>query len=263
MSLVSVNAAFTNVEVKQLLQPGDANTKLRKSAGAGFETVGLSMSPHKSAGVGNTCPFATVGCMSACLDHQGLASVFTTIQAARRRKTQLFYSDRNLFIAKLSAELEASRSRAVAKGLKLAARLNVFSDIAWETTGIVDDFPDIQFYDYTKNPSRAGLIRPNYWVTLSRSESNDAACVSALENANNVAVVFADRHQPYVGNRSSVQKLPTTWNGFKVVDGDTTDLRFDDVRGRKHGRVIGLRLKSFSNEERSNAISSGFPVVWN
>jgi hypothetical protein len=246
--------------VKRLLQSGDSNTKLRKNSGAGFQTVGLSLAPHQSAGIGNVCPWASNGCIEACLNHQGLASVFHDIQRARIAKTVAWYENRQWFLDTLKLELEQASRRAAAAGQRIAARLNVFSDIPWETTGIIDAFPKIEFYDYSKAPRRAGLLRPNYWVTLSRSETNSDACIDALSRGANVAIPFADSERPYVGNRAQLQQLPKKWYGFHVIDGDTTDLRFDDIRGRKHGRVVGLRLKAHSHNERKQAIASGFAI---
>jgi hypothetical protein len=249
---------------KHLLANGDSNTKLRKSAGAGYITAGLSLSPAQEAGIGNTCPHATPGCRAACLDHQGLASVFATIRAARIAKTQHFYHYRADFLQWLRDDIERFQRKADRQGKQLACRLNVFSDIQWEQfPDIVDRFPDVQFYDYTKNPDRAGLIAPNYWVTLSRAENNQDACLQALRFGKNVSVVFADTSGSFVGKRSKLQTLPKAWNHFPVVDGDTTDLRFDDPRAGRNGTgyVIGLRLKAASHKERQAAIDSGFPVV--
>ena len=64
---------------------------------------------------------------------------------------------------------------------------------------------------------------------------------------------------PFVANRAKLQDLPEQWNGFPVVDGDLTDLRYLDPKG---GHVIGLRLKAHSHEERNKAIESGFAVLW-
>lgn len=252
---------------KHLLANGDTNTKLRKSAGSGFITAGLSLSPAQEAGIGNTCPFSTIGCRSACLDHQGLASVFASIRESRIAKTQHFYRYRADFLDWLRSDIERFQRKADRQGKRLAIRPNVFSDLPWELfPDIVDRYPAVQFYDYTKNPDRVGLIAPNYWVTLSRSEVNEDDCHSALRNKQNVSVVFADISGPgFVGNRSKLQTLPKTWHNFTVIDGDTTDLRFDDPRAGRNqcGYVIGLRLKAASHEERQKAIDSGFPVCHN
>ena len=57
-------------------------------------------------------------------------------------------------------------------------RLNGTSDIRWENqtvmghNNVMDMFPDVQFYDYTKIPNRYN-VPSNYHLTFSRSESND------------------------------------------------------------------------------------------
>jgi hypothetical protein len=233
--------------VRKLLSDGDANTKLRKNGGRGYMTVGLSLAPHTTAGIGNVCPHASPGCAQACLDHQGMASAFPSIRRARRAKTLAWHLARQWFLDQLRREIELAQKRAQRQGLLLAVRLNVFSDIAWENHGIIDEFPTVEFYDYTKNPRRVGLIRPNYWVTFSRSETNEADALRLLGEGKNVTVVFAG-------------PLPRQWNGHSVIDGDATDLRFTDVRGRKRGRVVGLCIKAASTQERENAIRSGFAV---
>ena len=94
----------------------------------------------------------------------------------------------------------------------------------------------------------------NYWVTASRSETNDAGILECLRRGINCAVVFGStRGKQHV-------TLPGIWNGFQVIDGDKTDLRFLDPRGRKHGRVVGLTLKAASTREYFNAIESGFAI---
>lgn len=233
--------------VRRLLTDGDGNTKLRKNGKVGYLTVALSLSPQKSSGVGNVCPHASAGCVEACLDHQGMGGVFPMIHRARVAKTVLFYRERQWFLDQLHREIQASIAKAEGKGLKVAMRLNVFSDIAWERVDRTLFGYDLSSYDYTKNPRRAGLLLPNYWVTLSRSEANDRDCLKALASGRNVAVVFHG-------------KLPKKWNGYQVVNGEETDLRFLDPRGRKYGRVVGLRLKYFSFAERDKALTSGFAV---
>jgi hypothetical protein len=246
---------------KKLMGDGDSNTKLRKN-GADFETLGLSLSPHKSAGLGNSCTNASPGCIKACLNEQGLASVFEAIKEARKRRTEIFYRDRDWFVGRLKTEIGNRCKLAKKRGTRVAVRLNVFSDVIWERVApsIFTDFPDVSFYDYSKHPKRFGAIRQNYWVTFSRSEINDQDCQRILEAGGNVAVVFYNPGPGFVSNRAGLQTLPKTWNGFKVIDGDISDLRFEDTRGRKNGRVVGLRLKAHSNEARQEAIDSGFPL---
>ena len=247
------------LRVNHLLASGDNNTKTRKNNGRGYLSAGLSLAPHQSAGIGNVCTDASAACIEGCLNGQGLASVFKTIAYARKAKTILWYVERGWFLDTLCHDIAKWASKADAAGMRLCVRLNMFSDIEWEKHNIPQSFPDVMFYDYTKHPKRAGLLLPNYWATFSRSESNHRAVIDNLSAGHNVAVVFYNQGA-YVGNRSGLQKLPKTWNGYPVIDGDTTDLRFDDPRGRTRGRVIGLRLKAHSNDSRDRMITSGFAV---
>lgn len=273
-------------KLTKLTQGGDSNAKLTKNSGYGYDTIGLSMSPEKlsfladektinswigqtQTGVNvdgwtsvNSCPMASLGCKGACLDHQGMGGVFASIALARQARTIAWNEYRSWFIDKLHCEIEQAEFDANKVGNRLACRLNVFSDIPWERFGIIDAHPNVAFYDYTKLPNRAGLLRPNYWLTLSRSEDNHEVCLDALSRGINVACVFADSQKPRVGNKALEQELPKRFEGFNVIDGNVTDLRFLDVRGRKYGRWVGLQLRAISYAERELAIASGFPIVW-
>lgn len=242
---------------KRLLADGDTNTKLRKN-GAEFITLGLSMAPHKSAGIGNVCPYASEGCIDLCLDHQGMGSVWQSIHDAREKRTRLYFEDRVWFLDRLKIEIGNKIKLAKKQGKRVAVRLNVFSDIAWETVCPELFDLDCQWYDYSKWPNRHGLLMPNYWVTLSRSEDNETDCHRALDAGHNVAVVFADLDRPYVANKAKLQGLPESWHGYRVIDGDVSDLRFEDDRGC----VVGLRCKANSYDERAKALASDFVVKW-
>lgn len=241
--------------VKNLLTNGDQNTKLAKSnkKQKEFKTFGLSLAPATLAGVGNMCPHASPACKAHCLDGSGMRSVWESIHLGKIAKTIVFNSHRQWFLDRLAIELNNKQKAANKAGHRLAVRLNVLSDYPWETTGIIDAFPNIEFYDYTKSPKRAGQLRPNYWVTFSRSEVNQRATIDTLRAGNNAAVVFASS----LGRKFT--ELPTTWKGFDVIDGDETDLRFLDRRGV----VVGLKLKTATNAEYEAASATGFPVMVN
>jgi hypothetical protein len=109
---------------------------------------------------------------------------------------------------------------------------------------IFDMFPHVQFVDYTKSVKRAlaharGELPPNYHLTFSRSETNEADCLKVLEAGGNVAVVFADGK-------------PMRWHGYPVIDGDKHDLRHLDPRGV----VVGLAPKGV----KARRDTSGFVV---
>ena len=245
------------VTVSRLTQPGDGNAKLRKGKEA--YTVGLSLAPVGSGGIGNTCPHASTGCSSACLDETGMGFVFLSIHVARVAKTAVFYRDRVWFIRQLTKEIAAAERKAEKLSKPLAVRLNVFSDVQWEKIApeLFSAFPAAAFYDYTKHPRRAGQLLPNYWVTFSRSETNHDDALQILASGGNVAVVW-DTGKTSKGHASGDFVLPATWNGFPVIDGDETDLRYDDPKG---GYVVGLKLKSASAVQRLQAVSSGFAIA--
>lgn len=250
-----VSVSGRSLVVSRLLGDGDTNTKLAKGADSGYRTWGLSLLPHRLGGIGNVCPHASRGCIRACLNETGLASVFPAITFARLCRRMLWHLEREWFLERLHTQLARK-----AQAGPCAVRLNVFSDIPWERFGVPQAHPDVWFYDYTKAPGRAGLVCPNYWVTLSRSERNDQSVLQALRRRQNAAVVFY-QPGPYAGNRAGLQVLPRSWRGFDVIDGDRTDLRFTDPRGRSRGgKVVGLRLKAPTNAKREAAIASGFAL---
>ncbi len=254
---------MTGDVMKHLFGGGDTNTKLRKS-GPDVESAGLSLAHHKTSGVGNLCTHSSDGCVETCVGEQGMASVWPTIKDSRIQKSRMFYRNRAGFLKWMRDDILRLIRKSVKDGKKLAVRPNMFSDVYWERYGIIQEFPDVQFYDYTKHPGRIAAknaLLTNYHVTFSRSENNHRDVMRALLSNCNVSVVFADRDRPFVANRSHLQRLPKTWKGFRVVDGDVSDLRYEDPVGRRRGVVIGLRLKAHSYEIRTKAIASGFAVM--
>jgi hypothetical protein len=78
-----------------------------------------------------------------------------------------------------------------------------------------EHFPDIQFYDYTKIPTRKVSHIKNYHLTWSYSEANTKYASLFDKIAYNIAVVFNGA-------------FPIYFKGREVVNGDDTDLRFLD-----------------------------------
>jgi len=235
----------------KLLGDGDSNTKLAKSNRLSkFLTFGLSLAPADVSGY-QTCASSSGGCREACIFTKGLGGVFASIPASRIRKTQLFFENRPEFVRQLRKDLHSALRKAKRQGKRCAIRLNVFSDLQWESLApwIFAEFPQIQFYDYTKHYLRMrrfcrGELPTNYHLTFSRSESNERRAIEILMLGGNVATVFerTSRYNP---------TIPAEWHGFQVVDGDKTDLRF--LEGTQ-GKVIGLYFKGNSDD------STGFVV---
>ena len=224
------------------------NAKTSKGEPLGYLTGILYLVPSDGSGLGNLCPNASPGCRAACLYSAG-RGVMQPIIDGRMRKTRLFFDNASRFVDALAGDVARLERRAAKRGLTPCVRLNGTSDVPWErmrgTDGrtLMEAFPHVQFYDYTKRPDRA-LRWPNYHLTFSRSECNDAQAMRELESGRNVAVVFDTRKG---------EPLPLFWRGYRVVDGDTHDLRFlnaDDVCAV----VIGLRAKGKAKHDGSGFV---------
>lgn len=227
------------------------NPKLMKGEKKGYLSFVLHLAPADLSGY-ETCPKRTAGCTSACLNTAGRGGMFkpggtNTIQEARKRKTRMFFEMRDVFMFELVRDIKNGIKQGQKKGMIPVFRLNGTSDIAFEKYPVKRDgveyknvfeaFPEVQFYDYTKMRNRKVTGLTNYHLTFSKADGNDMDVRLAASAGMNVAVVF--------------DKLPETYIGRTVVDGDDTDLRFLDPKGV----VIGLKAKG-----RARKDTSGFVV---
>lgn len=231
----------------KLLTEDLANSKLAKNRLKGrFLTYILHLAPSDVSGY-NTCKFASKGCADACLNTAGRGR-FDNVKQARTRKTKLFFEHRAEFFALLIKDLQAVERKAKKLNLKPVVRLNGTSDLPWDlikvpntALNIFSLFPNIQFYDYTKDIVKVERLAntpiANYHLTFSRSESNDADCDRALAFGINVAVVF--------------NSIPDTFLGAKVANGDISDLRFLDS---PFCRIIGLTAKGLAKKDCSGFV---------
>ena len=124
------------------------------------------------------CPFATAGCKLACLGHSTGHLAMSYHAIARAWKTLLFLQDRVEFINRLRKDVARLVKRADKLGKVPAVRLNGSSDIFWERVApeLFTDFPQVEWYDYTKAPLSARRNLPsNYHLTFSLSEDPKSA----------------------------------------------------------------------------------------
>ena len=220
------------------------NPKLMKGQKKGYLSFVLHLAPADLSGH-ETCPKRTEGCTSACLNTAGRGGMFkkgettNAIQQARIRKTKMFFEQREQFLATLEKDIQLGIKQAEKKGMIPCFRLNGTSDISWEKYGIIEKFPTVQFYDYTKVRNRKVAHLTNYHLTFSKADGNDMDARLAASAGMNVAVVF--------------DKLPETYIGRAVVDGDDTDLRFLDPKGV----VIGLKAKGKAKKDTTGFVVKG------
>ena len=156
-----------------------ANPKIQKGTKLGYLSFILHLAPADLSGR-ETCPKRTAGCTAACLNTAGRGGMFkkgektNVIQKARIRKTVQYFEQRDQFLADLEADIRKGIKMAERLGLKPAFRLNGTSDLSVEKWGIIEKFPTVQFYDYTKVLGRKVAHLPNYHLTFSKADGNDA-----------------------------------------------------------------------------------------
>jgi len=225
----------------KLLSIGNNAKTIKSDKGGEYLTAILYLAPADIVPGINVCPMAEkAGCKKACLYSAGRGA-FTNVQQARIRKTELFRDDPIGFVDQLAVDIVKAKKKADKLGVKLAVRLNGTSDIAWENQkgsnglSLMDTFPEIQFYDYTKLPGRK--VPENYHLTVSYSEASESYAKKVRLYSHNWAVVFKD-------------SLPAKFHGRKVINGDRDDLRFLDPASV----VVGLVAKGKAKQDNTGFV---------
>ena len=231
---------------KNLLSKGITNAKTKKNS---LKTFILYLAPHKQNAKGiNICPMASKGCAAACLYTAGRGK-FSNVQSSRINKTNYFIYAKELFIKQLAKEIIRETAKAKKVGEKIAFRLNGTSDIdfiyllkKYASLDISDLNPTAIFYDYTKISGKVKKYKghPNYFLTFSRAEDNESIAKTVLNDGGNVSIVFSG-------------DLPNYWRGYKVIDGDTSDL----VMIYNKNVILGLRAKGDARKDMSGFVVPG------
>ena len=204
------------------------NAKTIKGDGDELLTAIMYLIPWKSFGA-NLCPSAELAaCHGPCLNTSGRGQM-SSVQTGRARKTEWFAKDRNGFMRQLISDIGSFVKYCDRRNIKPCVRLNGTSDIRWELIKLFDSnltlmdiFPQVQFYDYTKIANRRNVPN-NYHLTWSYSGANPKysdMMDTAVSNGMNVAVVFRTKGS-----------IPASFKGLPTVDGDKNDLRFLDPKG--------------------------------
>ena len=212
--------------MKLLDTTGNGNSKIAKTQAltSGIRLAQLSLHPDNEL-----CPGSKAAeCIDDCLLYSGLAKVYDSVNEARARKTEFFKTDESGFLEQLRRELHNFLKLCAKLGLIPWVRLNVLSDVAWEKYGIPEEFPKINFYDYTKRAARLLKTPPNYSLMFSYSGAAKYhnQVKKAFETSVPIAVVFRC-------------PMPETFLGRDVVNGDQSDL----FNLSQPGKIIGLKAK--------------------
>ena len=240
MDFTTIKKAITDSGVWYL---GGIKTshKMDLSYEHGTITYCLYLAPANLSGY-NVCPCSKY-CKEFCLNGSGrnrLDTIHTqkineqnlsAIDKSRIKKTKLFFEEKTFFMNWLIAEIKRAQNYAKKLNMEFSVRLNGTSDI-----NILDLFPTVQFYDYTKVPTRFNILKnfKNYDLTFSFNGHNWTICESLLKKGFKVAVVFNG-------------KLPKKYRGYKVVDGNKYDMRYKD----KGGQIIGLVYHKVANNYKN------------
>jgi hypothetical protein len=260
--------AYQRIGFFNMFTPDGYNPKTDKGRARGYSTAVLYLSPGKGSGYevcgglndGTRSHGRSDGCTDGCLNTAGRGGFDPEVGAARHARTLLYFLNRFIFCEIMVREAATHIRIARLHEMIPAIRPNGTSDFPWQTLRLNDGrtlletFPDVQFYDYTKNAPRAianarGEHPSNYFLCFSRSEVNWSDCEKVLAAGGNVAVVFAICKC----NRPCKHEIPEglTYRGYRIVNGDHDDLRFLDDRGV----IVGLKAKG-----RAKFDTSGFVV---
>lgn len=251
--------------VRGLLATPESNPKVAKNGKLDVLTTPLHLAPFNLSGF-QVCPQASAGCAAACLHTAGNPAYMAGKDASRKTKTRAYFNERAAFMAVLTYEIAALERKAAKLGMQAGVRLNATSDLPFErrrvdvdgrAVHLMDLFPEVQFYDYTKVTKRAllhaqGKMPANYHLTFSKNEDNDADVARVLEAGGNVAAVFTAtqyKNATQAGVWQGLGAMP--WGGHKVIDGDAHDYR--PAEGTQSA-IIALKAKGDAKRDISGFV---------
>lgn len=248
------------IKITKLAYLGDVNpsAKLAKNGKISHQlTYSIYLAPANVSGY-EVCPYSTPECRKGCLATSGRAAMDiisgrNKIGNCRTNKTKLFFENQTFFMEWLIAEMKNHKIKAEKIDYGFSARLNCTSDIDWQNIeyygrNIFEIFPDVQFYDYTKNPNKFINKPSNYHLTFSYTGKNWGKCKELLALGFNISMIF---------NVKDETLFPKTFDGYEVVNGDKTDYRVNDG----NGKIIGLKFKDIADKAAQKEVINSCFVV--
>ena len=254
MSLKSLKELVGNISYLGNIKQ---SRKMRLSLVNGTATYCIYLAPADLSGY-NVCPNSK-HCKQFCLNASGQNKVdilargeHSIINQSRIKKTKLFHENRELFMEIMVREIKTAQAYAKKNNLEFSIRINGTSDLSPELfkyhgKNLLELFPNVQFYDYTKVYGRINLLQkyPNYDLTLSYNGYNWDECKKFMDNGGKAAVVFE-------------KQLPETWRGYKVIDANDYDMRYLDP----NGTIMGLHYHPVASDYvNGHYVSPNTPFV--
>jgi len=210
------------------------NYKLNKSD---IPTVSWTGSPART-GFLNACTNSTIGCRHVCIRYTGRLDI-PQAQLAGMARTEFLRLHPSAAVSLIHWETVLASKRHE----RVGRRLNIVTDLRWDewVPWLLSESPDnVDTYDYTKHWDRDPTPAERYRLTFSASEHHGPDDIRAkIGTGANVAVVFGvPKGYDY----------PTHWHGMPILDGDISDLRYDDPSGH----IVALYAKG-----RARKMASG------
>jgi hypothetical protein len=245
--------------------------------GQSVASLGLGLASAQSLNTQErvtTCPKSAI-CEGLCLgDTSGQNQLYGGEDEFRQGprlsqylKTEALMLNPKAFGIVLAHEIQSFANKAKQMDYQPAIRLNVTSDIPPKVyKEIIDLFPNVMFYDYTKLYGNDS-IAPNHHITYSSSGISQVVNgelivnkfstwdkdVKKLLSGKNVAMAFTSRNA--IPNFVIDEK---TGNKFEVWNGDNYDARFlDPKRDDGIGYIIGLTNKDRTTKPEEAAKKHG------
>ena len=252
--------------IHTILGKPESNPKVAKNGKMDVLTAPMHLAPYNLSGF-QVCAQASVGCAAACLHTAGNPVFMAQKDSIRKAKTVAYFKERDAFMAVLFFEIAAHARKANQRNMECGVRLNATSDLPWERRKVnvdgtdvflMDYFPEVQFYDYTKITKRAiafatGDMPENYHLTFSKTEDNDSDCIKVLEAGGNVAVVCS---LPVYKTAKAAGSLPYPYDTPDAIDGDAHDYR--PVDGDRRGNIRGGLIVALKAKGDAKHDTSGF-----
>lgn len=207
------------------------SSKTVKGEALGYVSAIAYLAPHTTSTRKTVCPYSTPACRAGCLAGAGMGALPKQANA-RHNRTRLWREDPAGFLAKIAMEIFDLQMLAAQADMALAVRVNGTSDLDIEHIKapngktLMETFPGVTFYDYTRWPLHKRSPSDSYHLTYSLADDRLENAIAYLKGGQSVTVVVEEEYKMEDGGWFLLGD-----HQVNVVDGDLHDLRFLDPPG--------------------------------